>query len=45
MMRCRSLAEMPVHRVEISKIARNHMVWISATRDRAVRALPEQQLE
>ncbi len=24
MMRCRSLAEMPVRRVEISKIARNH---------------------
>ena len=25
MMRCRSLAEMPVRRVEISKIARNHI--------------------
>ena len=25
MMRCRSLAEMPVRRVEISKIARNHV--------------------
>ena len=26
MMRCRSLAEMPVRRVEISKIARNHIL-------------------
>ena len=26
MIRCRSLAEMPVRRVEISKIARNHIL-------------------
>ena len=26
MMRCKSLAEMPVRRVEISKIARNHIL-------------------
>jgi hypothetical protein len=26
MMRCKSLAEMPMRRVEISKIARNHVL-------------------